>query len=132
MKKIFTSILFAFALTSFSFGQYYVLPFINAGENPGGLNTEEDQTAAYMLGNYTGYTQVINPGASQWSAMHTVPFAFDFNGTSVSSYYVSSNGVVTFSTPGAVPSDVNVAIPDASIPDNSILVWGLITFEIYF
>jgi hypothetical protein len=40
-------------------------------------------------------------------------------------YYVSSNGVVTFSTPGAVPSDVNVAIPDASIPDNSILVWGL-------
>jgi hypothetical protein len=125
MKKIFTSILFAFALTSFSFGQYYVLPFINAGENPGGLNTEEDQTAAYMLGNYTGYTQIINPGASQWSAMQTVPFTFDFNGTSVSSFYVSSNGVVTFSTPGAVPSDVNVAIPDASIPDNSILVWGL-------
>ena len=32
MKKFFASILFAFALTGFSFGQYYVLPFLNDDE----------------------------------------------------------------------------------------------------
>lgn len=116
---------FVMALAGFSFGQYYVLPFVNAGENPGGLNQDEDQTAAYMLANSTGYSQIISSGSSQWAGTQTIPFSFDFNGNSYTSYDASSNGVLTFSTPGTVPSDVNAAIPDASIPDNSILVWGL-------
>lgn len=125
MKKIFTSLFFVFCFAALVNAQYYMLPFVNAGENPGGLNTDEDQTAAYMLANYTGYSQVISSGASSWSTAQTIPFSFNFNGNSYTTYYVASNGVVTFSTPGAVPSDVNAAIPDASIPDNSVLVWGL-------
>ena len=41
-------------------------------------------------------------------------------------YKVSSSGVLTFTTSAATaPAYANAAIPDASIPDNSILLWGL-------
>lgn len=125
MKRLFTLII-SIAASTLGFSQYFYIPNIDAGMNPAGLNTDEDQTAAYMLSNFTGYTQIINPGASTWSSVQSIPFSFDFNGSAVSNFYVSSNGVLTFSsTPGSVPSDVNAAIPSASIPDNSVLVWGL-------
>ncbi len=128
MKKLFNAVL----LTSLCFftlqvsAQYYYVPFIDAGQNPGGLNTDEDQTPATMIANYPGYIQVINSGSSTWSAQLNLPFSFDFNGNSYTKYYVSSNGVVTFSgSVGTVPSDVNAALPHASIPDNSICWWGI-------
>lgn len=71
-----------------------------------------------------GWTAILS-GGNNWSAAQTIPFSFEFNGSPVSQYVVSPNGVVSFttsatSTPGASPS----ALPSASIPDNSVCVWG--------
>lgn len=124
MRKIITLLtvlLFAGAASA----QYYMLPFVNAGQNPGGINTDEDQTAAYMLGNSTGYTQVLNPGDTDWSAAQTIPFSFEFNGNSYSSLYIAPNGVVTFTASTGAGPGANTALPSASVPDNSICAWGM-------
>ncbi|UTW68136.1 T9SS type A sorting domain-containing protein [bacterium SCSIO 12643] len=124
MKKIFT-LLSVVLISGALSAQYYQLPFINAGQNPGGLNTDEDQTAAYMLANSTGYTQVLNSGDTDWSSAQTLPFSFTFNGNSYNSVYVAPNGVVSFTASTGVGPGNNVALPTAMIPDNSICIWGL-------
>lgn len=125
MKKLLLTLSLAL-ISALAFSQYYYIPHINAGTNPGGLNTD----AEYPVGSGlpTGWTQVL--GGSQtsptWSAVQTIPFAFNFNGGAVSSYKVSSSGVLTFNTAAtAVPGGTNAALPNASIPDSSICVWGL-------
>ncbi len=107
--------------------QYYVLPNVQAGQNPRSLNTdyEEDHDIAtapwnlIMTGSNT--TQV----APEWSLVQTLPFSFQMNGQTFNSYKVSSSGVLTFSTGAtAVPGTVNRVLPDAAIPDNSVCMWG--------
>ena len=67
-----------------------------------------------------------NNASPTWSAIQTLPFSFDFNGTAVTDYKVSSSGVLTFTTAAATaPAYTNAAIPNANIPDNSVLLWGL-------
>ena len=116
MKRIFT-LLSVIVLSMAASAQYYQLPFINAGENPGGLNTDAAQPSSNPL---------LGSGETDWSAGQTIPFSFDFNGTSYSTVYIAPSGIVTFtSVSGAAPTGGNVAIPSATIPDNSICLWGL-------
>lgn len=124
MKKILlTALVLGIGIAN---AQHYLLAFVNAGENPGAINTEDEQPSAFLTGNYTGYTQILAPAASGWSAQQTIPFSFAFNGNDYTQYYASSSGVVTFSsTVGTAPASTNAALPDASIPDNSICAWGL-------
>lgn len=108
----------------FAFGQYYYLT--GSGDTPGGLN----QDPAYPTGGgqVGGWSSVLGPsvGTPTWSADQTIPFAFNFNGSPVTTYKVSSTGVLTFSTSAvAVPGATPAALPSASIPDNSICAWGL-------
>lgn len=68
-------------------------------------------------------TQVVagSLGANTWSAQQTLPFAFNFFGIPVTTYYVSANGVVTFAaaTPSILPG-ANTTLPSAGLPDMSI------------
>ena len=116
MKKIFT-LLSVLVISVAASAQYYQLPFVNAGQNPGGLNNDAAQPSA---------APTVAPGSTDWSAAQTIPFSFDFNGTAYTSVYLAPSGIVTFtSVSGAAPSNANVALPSATIPDNSICLWGL-------
>jgi hypothetical protein len=108
----------------FAQGQYYYLEY--SGGTPGDLN--QDEAYPEGSGQASGWTQILGPSVSSpsWSNSESIPFTFEFNGNAVTSFYASSTGVLTFAaSPGTAPAETNVSIPDASIPDSSICVWGL-------
>lgn len=124
MKKITTSLVLLFALSFGLQAQYYYNTYNPAGTNPGGLNTDPEQP----LGFTPGYTTVIpaNTTTLTWSSNQTIPFPFNFNGNPVTQYKVSTSGVLTFTTSATtVPPFNNTALPSASVPDASIMIWGL-------
>jgi len=105
--------------------QYYTTPFGTG--NPGDKNTEDLE---YPVGGGLPNTwNVIHAGGVTnpvWSAIENLPFSFVFNGDSVNSFKVSTSGVLTFSTAATtVPTSLNSSLPHASIPNNSICIWGL-------
>lgn len=124
MKKI---LLFTFVLT-FALGlqaQYYYLPAVNTGSNPGGLNNDDE--FPFGGGLDASWTLLQGPSATPvWSSTNNIPFSFDVNGNTFNSYMVSTTGVLTFTTTATtVPGTSNTTLPSPSIPDNSIMVWGL-------
>jgi len=123
MKKILLVIGLSLGFSSLQ-AQYWQLPNISAGQNPGGLNTDVEEPLAGV----TGWTSIQAASATAvWTAAQTLPFAFQFNGSAVTQYKVSSTGVLTFdvASPLAAPSATNLALPNAAIPNNSICVWGV-------
>lgn len=112
--------LFAFVYSSSA--QYYRTTV--RGSTPKNLNKER---VNIQLDNDPDWTIIMGTTTTPvWSAVHTLPFAFVFNGTTVSSYKVSSTGVLTFSTGAmAVPDAIPSALPSDSIPNNSICLWGM-------
>ncbi|MFT4754017.1 MAG: hypothetical protein ACI85Q_001573 [Salibacteraceae bacterium] len=118
MKKILTILTVLLISAGSASAQYYMLPFINAGQNPGGLNTDDENPGT------TGSTDVLTSGSLDWSAAQTIPFSFDFNGNTYNSLYVAPNGVVSFTASSGVGPGLNSALPSTSIPDNSICAWG--------
>jgi len=125
MKKIITA--FALLLTaSMGYSQYYQQSYISVNRNPLGLNTDVEQTSGVLVPQ--GWVVVQATSASPvWSASQTLPFAFKFNNAAVTNYKVSTTGVLTFDVASTVaaPTDANVAIPSALIPDKSVMAWGL-------
>lgn len=125
MRKIYTLIV-AVIITSSSYAQYYYLPH-SLGQNPGNLNNDDEYPVG--AGIPSGWTVALNGSASPvWSNVRTIPFSFDFNGTSYTNFIVSNSGVLTFATAAVgstVPGFTNEAIPSTSIPDSSIVVWGI-------
>lgn len=124
--KNFYSLLMVSLVSIGMFAQsYYVLPAINAGQNPGPQNTD----AEFPLGGGlpAGWATVMAATTTdQWSSNQTIPFSFSFDGAAVTSYTVSNTGVLTFaSIPGPAPSGSNTSLPSGLIPEKSILVWGL-------
>lgn len=125
MRKIYLLVLLL-ASSLVGFGQYYYIPPVNPG-NPGGLNNED---AEFPLGSGlpATWTTLLGPSNATpvWSPAATIPFAFNFNGNPVTQYKVSSSGVLTFTTGAtAVPGYTNAALPNAGIPDASVLIWGI-------
>ena len=105
--------------------QYYYLPSTTNG-NPGGLNTDSEYPVGGGLS--TTWTAISSPNAStpQWSSINAVPFAFNFNGSAVTHYKVSTSGVLTFDTASVTPpSYTKSTLPNAGIPDKSVCIWGL-------
>ena len=125
MKKL--SLLFFIVFASLgTSAQYYYIPHLTPKSNPGGLNNDDE--VIQNPGPPIGFTAIHSGSAAnpEWSTTATIPFNFEFNGSVVSQYKASTSGVVTFSTGAtSVPSSGNQALPHASIPDNSICVWGL-------
>lgn len=127
MRRLFTLamvLLFGAATAS---AQYYLIDYPSPGQNPGNINNDPEQPWGFLDANLTGYTQIMGSSpTATWSSQQNLPFNFNFNGVNQISYYVSSNGVLTFaSNPGSAPSNNNGTLPDASLPDNSICAWGL-------
>ena len=128
MKKIITCL--AVVLCSISaFSQYYFNTYNPAGINPGGVNTDPEQPfGAAGVTAADGYTSIVANGTTtlSWSPVQTIPFSFNFDGVAVTQYKVSTSGVLTFTTTAStVPAHANATIPNAAIPDKSILIWGL-------
>lgn len=125
MKKVLILILAYVLLTSVSSAQYYAGP-VGTG-NPGNIN-QEDFEYPYGGGLPAGWN-VVHSGNStnaQWSNTFPLPFTFQFNGSNVTSFKVSTSGVLTFTTgASSVPSSINSTLPSNNIPAASICVWGL-------
>lgn len=114
------------AFTLVAKGQYYYIPHVHAGQNPGGLNTHDE--AEYGVALPLSWTAIhTGPAATPaWTPVQQLPFIFLFNGGPVTQYKVSTGGVLTFSTTAsAVPPYGAVSLPDASIPDSSICILGI-------
>ena len=125
MIRIFTIIFTFIALNTICFSQYFYLPSSSNG-NPGGLNTDSEYPSGSGLD--ASWNILLPPGNTTptWSSIATIPFPFNFNGLPVSSYKVSSSGVLTFTTTATtVPGFNNATIPDPAIPDKSIMTWGI-------
>ena len=77
--------------------QYYTSPV--ASGNPNNINQEDFE---YPLGGGlpSGWTSILSGGKTNptWSSAQTIPFTFQFNDTTVTSFKASSSGVVTFTT----------------------------------
>jgi len=128
MKKIITCLAVVLCSTS-AFSQYYFNTYNPAGTNPGGVNADAEQPfGATGVTAADGYAEINSAGTStlSWSAVQTIPFSFNFDGSPVTQYKVSTSGVLTFTTAAVtVPAYANATIPNAEIPDKSIMVWGL-------
>lgn len=122
MKNFYSLLIVAltgFALSAQS--SYDMLPNLDAGYNPGFLNTDPEQP------NATGWNSIMaSTSTAQWSSSQNIGFPFSFDGSSVSSFVVSNSGVLTFATsPGTAPSSSNQSLPSGILPEKSICVWGL-------
>jgi len=105
--------------------QYYYLPSTTNG-NPGGLNTDSEYPVGGGLS--TTWTTISTAPAATpaWSTTQTIPFSFQFNGAAVTQFKVSTSGILTFDVNATTaPGYTKAALPDASIPDNSVCIWGL-------
>ncbi len=125
MKKIITA-LAIMATASVGYAQYYTQSYTGIGTNPGGLNTDVEQTAGVLTPQ--GWTQVLaTQPTPTWSASQAIPFPFSFNNSAETNYKVSSTGILTFDVASTVaaPSQTNAALPSALIPDKSVTVWGM-------
>ena len=75
MKKL-LQLLFILCISQVANAQYYYLPFISAGQNPGNLNSDLE----YPVGNGlpTGWTTILGPtnATPAWSATKRFPLAF--------------------------------------------------------
>ncbi|MEZ5047623.1 MAG: T9SS type A sorting domain-containing protein [Chitinophagaceae bacterium] len=127
MKKLLLLSLFMFSAIAVINAQYWQIPNPNANTNPNALNTDDEYPSGSGLP--TGWSTILSGSntSPNWSAAQTIPFSFSFNGAPATSYIVSSSGVLTFdvATSLAAPSYTKAALPNASIPNNSICIWGM-------
>ncbi len=125
MKKpiVLFSLLLAFCLQSEA--QYYYSAHVNAGQNPGNLNQDSEYPVGGGLA--AGWTTLTDSALTPaWSPTGTIPFSFNFNDTVYTQYKVSTSGVLTFNLAAVTPpSYTRTTIPAPTIPNNSVLVWGI-------
>ncbi len=92
----------------------YTANYYRKKGNPLGVNTTADDYK-------TGWTTLLGASsANKWSAATALPFSFKFFDEEVSSFMVSLNGVLTFTTTATALPDDNSSLPSASLPDKSI------------
>ncbi len=110
--------------------QYYIIPTLNAGSNPGKVNPDGENP--YPSSANAGWTNLWNGDASavpEYTTEQTIPFAFKFNGSSVQKYTASNFGTVSFNagTPSTKPTGFsNISLPSADIPNNSVCALGIV------
>jgi hypothetical protein len=130
MKK--TLLLFSSILTiglSTMEAQYFTR-FYNDGENPGRVNTDGEYPHP-STSNAPGWNVIWTgneTAATAYLSSQTIPFPFSFNGESVSRYFPSNFGTITFADnePFIKPSRFNNdELPSVSIPDKSVCILGL-------
>lgn len=104
---------------------YYILPAVPG--NLGTLNNDSESPVGQGLPN--SWTTILtgNKNSPTWSPAQTIPFTFEYNSANETQYKVSSSGVLTFDVASSAnaPSYTNATLPNASLPDKSVMVWGL-------
>ena len=125
MKKLILTLISFLVLSAVS-AQYYYVPYTKAGKNPGGVNTEGENPASLL----TGWSSIwTGPSSSAvaYSATQTIPFAFNFNGSAVTSLKACNAGFITFDVASTtIPTSFsNLSLPSAFIPDKSVCVLGM-------
>lgn len=104
---------------------YYAVPLHRAGSNPRELNTDPEDFAPPA-----GWQQVLaaRSNAARWSGVTALPtgFAFRFAGAPVTTFKVSSTGVLTFDVNTVpVPSATPAVLPNTRLPARAVCVWGI-------
>lgn len=128
MKKLLLLLGFGI-LAQFVSAQYFNIPFLNAGKNPGGVNLDGENP--YPSTANVGWSLLLKADANsalEYAAEQSMPFAFKFNGASVTKYTASNFGSVSFDagTPTVMPSSFsNISLPSANIPSKSVCVLGI-------
>lgn len=125
MKKIGALLTFVI-ICSFAFSQYYYISHIMDKGNPGGLNSDNEAPEGGGLS--AGWTKIDAGSAAtpRFTATQTIPFTFNFNGNNYNQFKVSTSGILTFDINATTaPGYTKAALPDTSIPDNSVCIWGL-------
>lgn len=122
------ALLLALAMcASTAYSQYYYNYSVSPG-NPGTQNPSDDE---YPIGGGldAAWTEILtnSQASAAWSPDQTIPFAFDFNGSAVTQYKVSSSGVLTFDVAaGAAPAYGSISsLPNGGVPDMSVVIGGL-------
>ena len=104
---------------------YYITPAVSG--NPGNLNNDPESPVGSGLP--SSWTTILSGNKSNptWSSVETIPFTFEYNSAPVTQFKVSSSGVLTFDAQTAVaaPSYTNATLPNATLPDKSVMIWGL-------
>ena len=128
MKKIITLLSLCLVISFAAKSQYYYYPHINAGQNPGNLNNDGEYPYHHGLDASWDSIQGGVNSVAAWSLVQTIPFNFVFNGNTFTKYRVSTSGVLSFDTAFAIAPrySPHSLIPSSRIPDNSILMWGLV------
>ena len=121
MKKtlLFFALLFIFSAAQSQY--YYNTPSITPPGNPNNINWDNEEPYPSQA----GWTNIQPSSHPAWTSSQSIPFSFTFNGSAVSSFKVSTTGLVTFTSSPATPIVLHSILPHASIPDNTICVWGL-------
>ncbi len=128
MKKFLLTFIAAIVI-QFAVAQYYYIPYPNAGKNPGGLNPDGENP--YPATSNVGWTTLWSGGAGSavaYAPEQTIPFAFKFNGVSVTKFTAGNFGTVAFDagTPTVMPTTYsNLTLPSAQIPNNSVNILGI-------
>ena len=125
MAKLFTLLLLLATFSMSTTAQYFYVPHLSPGQNPGNLNNDGEYPVGGGLP--AGWTTIHGPSATpNWSTAQTIPFSFMFNGAPVTQYQVTQSGVLTFNaSPGTAPGYAPAALPSAAIPDMSVCIWGI-------
>ncbi len=125
MKKLLLLMLVAFATSTNLHAQYWQMPNPNANANPGGLNADPEYPVGGGIA--AGWTTIQAMSATPvWSVVQTLPFTFSFNGSAVTQFKVSTSGILTFDiAASSCPSYTKATLPDATIPNQSVCIWGL-------
>ncbi len=119
MKKL---LLFCFALASVASVQ---------AQNYSIANPTTGTSDPYAFASLTTTEFFALPQNETYSAVQTLPFAFNFYGAAVTQYKVSDNGYLTFDTADPTSVPTNIAIPSATAPKKAIFAlwddWGLVS-----
>ena len=115
-----------FLCANSAFSQYYYNFNLIPG-NPGSVNTDNSESIGAGLDPL--WNEIVSSGQASavWSPQQAVPFAFNFNGSAVTDYKVSSSGVLTFDIAAGVPPAYGsiYSLPNVGVPDMSVVIGGL-------
>lgn len=100
---------------------YFNTPQITPVGNPGNINWDDEEP----YNGQAGWVDIQPSSHPAWTSSQSIPFTFSFNGSTVTSYKVSTTGLLTFSANPSTPASTHNIIPNSNLPDNTICVWGL-------
>jgi hypothetical protein len=127
MKKTITLLLMMAFCAQTSFAQYFLISNTTAKANPDGINT--DSELPFTAATPNGWKQILgaNNTAATWSPKQALPFGFNFGGSPVTDYKVSSSGIMTFDANSTLPAAdyASIALPSALVPDASVCILGI-------